>query len=164
MDSHSVHQFLTDLKIIEPIHKPLHEFETPDEFNIYYHKHKDEMDKETTHLLNKKFSINGYRITKIKGVLCLKRSTMKTNQRLIDQREKKDDLQERLQKLEEVVNQIIDVINRTTKCPRISMKLLTEGVVNSRLFHLIKTLTHTFNVSNNVNFDINILFKISISA
>ena len=52
--------------------------------SIYYHKHKDEMDKETTHLLNKKFSIDGYRITKIKGVLCLKRSTMK----------KKDDLQE----------------------------------------------------------------------
>ena len=51
-----------DLKIIEPIQKPLHEFETPDEFNIYYHKHKDEMDKETTHLLNKKFSIDGYRI------------------------------------------------------------------------------------------------------
>ena len=105
MDSHSVHQFLTDLKIIEPIQKPLHEFETPDEFNIYYHKHKDEMDKETTHLLNKKFSIDGYRITKIKGVLCLKRSTMK----------KKDDLQERLQKLEEVVNQIIDVINSNNK-------------------------------------------------
>ena len=131
-----------DLKIIEPIHKPLHEFETPDEFNIYYHKHKDEMDKETTHLLNKKFSINGYRITKIKGVLCLKRSTMKTNQRLIDQRETKsksnvehtvpgkqmfddindhisgrqmlafDDLQDRIQKLEEVVNNIIDVINQ----------------------------------------------------
>lgn len=119
-----------DLKIIEPIHKPLHEFETPDEFNIYYHKHKDEMDKETTHLLNKKFSINGYRITKIKGVLCLKRSTMKTNQRLIDQRETKsksnvehtvpgkqmfddiNDLQDRIQKLEEVVNNIIDVINQ----------------------------------------------------
>ena len=119
-----------DLKIIEPIHKPLHEFETPDEFNIYYHKHKDEMDKETTHLLNKKFSINGYRIRKIKGVLCLKRSTMKTNQRLIDQRETKsksnvehtvpgkqmfddiNDLQDRIQKLEEVVNNIIDVINQ----------------------------------------------------
>ena len=119
MDSHSVHQFLTDLKIIEPIQKPLHEFETPDEFNIYYHKHKDEMDKETTHLLNKKFSIDGYRITKIKGVLCLKRSTTKTNQRLIDQRETKSDslhdLQERLQKLEEVVNQIIDVINSNNK-------------------------------------------------
>ena len=77
------------------------------------------MDKETTHLLNKKFSINGYRITKIKGVLCLKRSTMKTNQRLFDQRETKsksnvdiNDLQDRIQKLEEVVNNIIDVINQ----------------------------------------------------
>ena len=109
MDSHSVHQFLTDLKIIEPIQKPLHEFETPDEFNIYYHKHKDEMDKETTHLLNKKFSIDGYRITKIKGVLCLKRSTTKNKSDSLH------DLQERLQKLEEVVNQIIDLINSNNK-------------------------------------------------
>ena len=99
-----------DLKIIEPIHKPLHEFETPDEFNIYYHKHKDEMDKETTHLLNKKFSINGYRITKIKGVLCLKRSTSKNKSDNVN--DHINELQDRIQKLEEVVNNIIDVINQ----------------------------------------------------
>ena len=71
------------------------------------------MDKETTHLLNKKFSIDGYRITKIKGVLCLKRSTMKnkSDQVNVDVH----DLQERLQKLEEVVNQIIDIINSNNK-------------------------------------------------
>ena len=62
-----------DLKIIGPIKSPLKEFDSVDEFNIYYHKHKDEMDTETTHSLNKKFKINGYRITKIKGVLCLKK-------------------------------------------------------------------------------------------
>ena len=62
-----------DLKIIGPIKSPLKEFDSVDEFNIYYHKHKEEMDTETTHSLNKKFKINGYRITKIKGVLCLKK-------------------------------------------------------------------------------------------
>ena len=109
-----------DLKIIEPIHKPLHEFETPDEFNIYYHKHKDEMDKETTHLLNKKFSINGYRITKIKGVLCLKKWTKNKSEHVnVDETSKMsrqmlafDDLQDRILKLEEAVNQIIDIINQ----------------------------------------------------
>ena len=78
MDSHSVHQFLTDLKIIGPIKKPLKDFESPDEFNLYYHKHKEEMDSETTHSLNKKFKIDGFRITKIKGVFeegCSERCT-----------------------------------------------------------------------------------------
>ena len=79
------------------------------------------MDKETTHLLNKKFSINGYRITKIKGVLCLKRSTKNKSKSNVDVNETSkmsrqmlafDDLQDRIQKLEEAVNQIIDVINQ----------------------------------------------------
>ena len=89
----------------------------PPMFNIYYHKHKDEMDKQTTHLLNKKFSINGYRITKIKGVLCLKKWTKnKSNDQIVARNFKEiDDLQDRIQKLEEVVNKIIDVINANSK-------------------------------------------------
>ena len=35
-----------DLKIIGPIKSPLKEFDSVDEFNIYYHKHKEEMDTE----------------------------------------------------------------------------------------------------------------------
>ena len=64
-----------DIKVIEPIRKPLKEFALVNDFNIYYHKHKEEMDAETTHVLNKKYHINGYRITKIKGVLCLKKDS-----------------------------------------------------------------------------------------
>ena len=63
-----------DLKIIEPVQKPLKEFDGPDEFNIYYHKHKDDIDGQTTHMLNRKYKINGYKITKLKGVLCLIRT------------------------------------------------------------------------------------------
>ena len=89
-------------------------------FNIYYHKHKDEMDKQTTHLLNKKFSINGYRITKIKGVLCLKKWTKNKSEPVNVEHtlpgkqmfDDINDLQDRIQKLEEVVNNIIDVINQ----------------------------------------------------
>ena len=103
-----------DLKIIGPIKTPLKEFDSPDEFNLYYHKHKEDMDKETTHSLNKKFKIKGYRITKIKGVLCLK------NERKIKPDEPHEEntnqeILERLQKLEEVVNNIIDLINGETK-------------------------------------------------
>ena len=106
-----------DLKIIGPIKSPLKEFDSVDEFNIYYHKHKDEMDTETTHSLNKKFKINGYRITKIKGVLCLKKD------RVVKAEEEEDpyntptisEIMERIQKLEETVNKIIDVLNGETK-------------------------------------------------
>ena len=117
-----------DLKIIGPIKSPLKEFDSVDEFNIYYHKHKDEMDTETTHSLNKKFKINGYRITKIKGVLCLKKDravkaeegrpspgSMIQDKVLEDPTPSISEIMERIQKLEETVNKIIDVLNGETK-------------------------------------------------
>jgi peptidoglycan hydrolase CwlO-like protein len=62
-----------NLQVIEPIEKPLKSFSTVDEFNLYYVKNKEEMDKSTTHRLNRQFHIDGYHITKIKGVLSLKK-------------------------------------------------------------------------------------------
>jgi peptidoglycan hydrolase CwlO-like protein len=62
-----------NLQVIEPIEKPLKTFSTIDEFNLYYVKNKEEMDKCTTHKLNRQFHIDGYHITKIKGVLSLKK-------------------------------------------------------------------------------------------
>ena len=105
-----------DLKIIGPIKSPLKEFDSVDEFNIYYHKHKDEMDTETTHSLNKKFKINGYRITKIKGVLCLKKDrVVKAEDEDPCNTPTISEIMERIQKLEETVNKIIDVLNGETK-------------------------------------------------
>jgi predicted nucleic acid-binding Zn-ribbon protein len=62
-----------DLKVIEPIEKPLKTFSGIDEFNLYYMKNKEEIEKQTTHMLNRRFHIDGYHITKIKGVLSLKK-------------------------------------------------------------------------------------------
>lgn len=109
-----------DLKIIGPIKSPLKEFDSVDEFNIYYHKHKDEMDTETTHSLNKKFKINGYRITKIRGVLCLKkdRNVKPEEDKVLEapcETASISEIMERIQKLEETVNKIIDVLNGETK-------------------------------------------------
>ena len=56
------------LKIIEPIRDYLKVFNSADEFNIWYTKNKDEVDSLTTHKLNKLYKIQGYRITKIKGI------------------------------------------------------------------------------------------------
>ena len=66
-----------EVKVIGPIKDYLKTFNTPDEFNLWYAKNKDDVDKLTTHKLNKMYYIDGFRITKIKGVLCLKKDTRK---------------------------------------------------------------------------------------
>ena len=66
-----------EVKVIGPIKEYLKTFNTPDEFNLWYAKNKDEIDKITTHKLNKMYYIEGHRITKIKGVLCLKKAVKK---------------------------------------------------------------------------------------
>ncbi|KAK8882945.1 hypothetical protein M9Y10_045591 [Tritrichomonas musculus] len=63
-----------DVKIIEPITHYIKEFNTPDDFNSWYKAHKEELDSLTTHKLNKMYFINGYRITRIKNVLSLKKA------------------------------------------------------------------------------------------
>ena len=95
-----------DLKIIEPVQKYVKEFESPEEFNVFYAKNKDEIDSQTTHMLNKKYHIKGLVITKIKGELCLKKPWIKKN----NNNESSNDLEVRVKRLEETVNKIIDLI------------------------------------------------------
>lgn len=66
---------MNEIHILQPIMNYIKEFPTPEEFNIYYNKHKEEIDNTTTHKLNKLYHIDGYRITKIKGVLMLKKAS-----------------------------------------------------------------------------------------
>lgn len=100
-----------ELKIIEPISKYLKEFNSPEEFNVFYSKNKEELDKLTTHKLNKMYHIIGYRITKIKNELMLKKWSEKED--------KSDNLEEQIQSIHEeiekiklTINQIIDFINK----------------------------------------------------
>ena len=93
-----------ELKIIEPVNKYVKEFESPEEFNVFYAKNKDEIDSQTTHILNKKYHIKGLVITKIKGELCLKKPWIKKN------KEESTNIEDRVQRLEETVNKIIDLI------------------------------------------------------
>lgn len=61
------------VKIIEPIRNYLKEFNSPEEFNNFYSVNKDALNQLTTHKLNKMYHVKGYRITKIKNELMLKR-------------------------------------------------------------------------------------------
>ena len=110
------------IKIIEPIKEYSKVFNSPDEFNLWYTKNKDEMDKMTTHKLNKLYKIEGYRITKIKNVLMLKKDSQtitSTNDKVaglssptptIEQL--KDDLQSKTLSLESEITKIKDTINQ----------------------------------------------------
>ena len=107
-----------DVKVVEPIRTPMKEFNSVDEFNLFYHNHKDEMMETTTHRLNKMYKINGYRITKIRGELCLKKVREVVKQKSGDGIDGGDgvddtvDIETRLQRLEEAVNEIIDALNK----------------------------------------------------
>jgi hypothetical protein len=61
-----------ELEVVEAIRKPLKEFKTVGEFEVFAVKNYEDMAKLTTHKLNKLYNIEGYKITKIKGKLCLK--------------------------------------------------------------------------------------------
>lgn len=67
-----------DVKVIEPITHYIKEFDSPNDFDSWYKSHQEEMDKLTTHKLNKMYHINGYRVTRIKGVLSLKKAPKAT--------------------------------------------------------------------------------------
>jgi predicted nucleic acid-binding Zn-ribbon protein len=107
-----------DLKVLEPINSPLQEFKTIDEFNLFYQKNKEVMDGTTTHKLNRMYKIEGYKITKIKKVLSLKKWNGKSyyqkqitpneqacSERLTNLEDCYDSMNEQLSDLDEHANQ-----------------------------------------------------------
>ena len=113
------------LKIIEPIRDYLKVFNSPDEFNIWYTKNKEEVDTLTTHKLNKMYKINGYRITKIKNVLMLKKSseTNNVNNQSANSPLVPNDLQElhdEIKNIKSTVNKIIEYLNGTQQHMEVS--------------------------------------------
>lgn len=99
-----------DLKVIEPIKNYLKEFNSPVEFNLWYAKNKDEVDKLTTHKLNKMYHIVGYRITKIKGELMLKEDRKPKIKE--DEESEINELRSEINNIKEAVNKLIEIINQ----------------------------------------------------
>ena len=105
-----------DLKVIEPIKNYIKEFNSPVEFNLWYAKHKEEVDALTTHKLNKMYLINGYRITKIKGELMLKVDRKVKEETEEESRcEEINDLRNEIKNIKDTVNHLIEFINKTLK-------------------------------------------------
>ena len=112
-----------DLKVIEPIKNYIKEFNSPVEFNLWYAKHKDEVDSLTTHKLNKLYHIDNYRITKIKGELMLKvdRKVKEKSEahcagdRVPDGEDEINELRNDIKNIKETMNKLIEFVNSTLK-------------------------------------------------
>lgn len=60
-----------DIKIFKNLSDEVIKFDTTEEFDRYYHKNKDTVDKMPTRGLNTKFKISGYRIGRLRGKITL---------------------------------------------------------------------------------------------
>ena len=90
----------------EPVTEP-REFSSLDEFNFFYNQNKSEIEASTTHLLNKKYRIPGYRITRIEGKVMLKPS----KDRVVNNLDRIKALQDRVITLEQTISTIITSLN-----------------------------------------------------
>ena len=102
--SKRIEQDKISIKILEPFSKDPIEFVDKDEFISYLQEHKEEMDKTTTHMLNKAYRIPGYTITKIKGEISLKAIKNNTTN---------NDILDRIEYLEEKLEAIVTILNKT---------------------------------------------------
>ena len=107
-----------DIKILEPIKNYLKEFNSVEEFNNFYSLNKKELDQITTHKLNKMYHVKGYRITKIKGELMLKKWDETKKEHFIEANINGDEIEEireEIKKIKATINNIIDWINGKNK-------------------------------------------------
>lgn len=100
-------------------------FENIDDFNKYYAKHKEEIDKKTTNQLNKEYTITGYKICKrgiktgevtlhvIKNKLNDNKlhEVNEPNEEYIKLRADVDELKTKMLEMCDKVNELIDLVN-----------------------------------------------------
>ncbi len=134
-----------EIKILEPILHYAKEFISPEEFNLYYKIHKDEMDKLTTHKLNKLYHIKDYRITKIKGELMLKKFNEEAHRKIMqirndndndddnnDNAEKITELERRIDIIEAENKNEIERINEEIKSLKIVLQSVRDFLVSQQ--------------------------------
>ena len=126
-----------DVKIIEPIKHFIKEFNTPEEFNMWYKMNKQSMDELTTHKLNKLYHINGYRITKIKGELMLKKYDESKKNKKIDNDENNLQNEDRIREASENTVRITEIennyehINEEIKNIKIALQSIKDYLTNN---------------------------------
>ena len=110
----------SELKVFHNLYDDVLHFETKEEFNRYYAKNKEAIDKMATRGLNVKFKINGFKIGRSKGDIILyptkeTKQTPETNINQADEtgitlHEKLNRLNERLKKIESLMSSLLEAI------------------------------------------------------
>jgi hypothetical protein len=103
------------LKIVEPFNPIVKRFENPGAFNLYYKKHKAEVDAMTTIQLNKAFKIPGYHFGKLTNVagnkeIVIRREHYKCKTKLTKP-EQYQSIQEEINEIKAIVNKLIARMN-----------------------------------------------------
>ena len=87
------------LKVLEPIKMDVKTFNDKQEFEMFFNSHREEFESSTTTKLNRMYRIPGYRITRQKNQLCLKKDYTKANSKeVLDEMEIADSIQDKLNK------------------------------------------------------------------
>ena len=128
----------TNLKVIEPIKIDVKTFQEKQEFELFYNSHKNEFENCTTTKLNRMYKIPGYRITRQKEELCLKKDYTKNNKQESD-----DDHSQRFDELKDELNKIISEVklNFNSEITKINTRIKKiEKIINQQtetINHLI---------------------------
>lgn len=94
-----------EIKIIERFSPEVIKLQTPTEFFEYIQEDLDNYKTITTQKLNKMFDVDGYRVTKIKGEIHLKKSDLKDQNEISDLKDAINDLAEQLEAIKEVLRE-----------------------------------------------------------
>ena len=110
----------SDVKVFSNLYDEVMTFESKEEFNRYYAKNKESIDKMATRGLNVKFKINGYKIGRSKGELILypvkdSHENIEIPQETTDEtgltvHQKLNNLNKKLKNIENILNQLLEAI------------------------------------------------------
>ncbi|OHT02819.1 hypothetical protein TRFO_29957 [Tritrichomonas foetus] len=113
---------INKLKILEPIKIDVKTFQNEKEFEDYYNLNKKSLEDSTTTRLNRMFKIPGYRITRVKNELCLKKDyAKKTEQQQVETKDYSYDIEDLNYKIDDIKTMIEELKNNFTK---INVKLM----------------------------------------
>ena len=131
----------SELKVFQNLYDDVLHFETKEEFNRYYAKNKESIDKMATRGLNVKFKINGFKIGRTKGNIILypTKETKQIPEININQadesgitlHEKLNRLNERLKKIETLMSSLLEAIFNEQNEPNPANQYQTRNQASS---------------------------------
>ena len=152
-------------KVFKYLYQNVTNFESKEEFDRFYLRNKEEIDKTSTNALNIKYKINGYRFGRKKGELLLfpvkknEEKTLENNQINEEQLQKITDMQLKFDEIaskldenntfsDEQLKQITDVINKklADEFKKINLKLKD---LNNRLVEVENVIEQICNPQQN---------------